>query len=237
VEWELACKGPGSDPYPTGSAIYPACAKEPMTCVSGFGVRAMGHLREWTARGMAKGKGRCAKRTPVDTQGPDLTFRCCKGQATHFEYPPIEPKPAYRKAKVDEKEAARIFAALPELSRIGEDVRFFDPNDGAWLSRSTAPHDAITFGTHPIYWSPETGTELLVIVGRNKSMSFVVALHVLGDGKYKTASYYYMQGDTAPIALAFNQNTKKLYWTSCWQCPGETGTIALKDDHRVVIGQ
>jgi hypothetical protein len=270
VEWEYACKGPNGDPFATGPAWDPACSKEPASCPSGFGVRALGALREWTSSEVPAGNGvsalpatrgggappplknapkdaklvdrramfRCAHRgRAAETQSPDLGFRCCSGPANGGALPPIEVKAALRKTKMDAAQLATIVASIPELSRIAGDVKLFDATDSPWTSKSDKPHDGVTFITQPVYFSPEPGMDLLVATGHGKSQSWVIALHVLPDDTYRAASYFIMQGDTAPVALAYSNNTRKLYWTSCWQCPGETGQIVVKDDHKVVIVQ
>ena len=152
---------------------------------------------------------------------------------------PGEPKPTFRKANVDAAKLSKIFAALPELARIGSDVRLFDPNDGSYLLRSDAPHAGITFTTQPLLYSPEAGLEILVATGATKGASFVVALYVLPDDTYRVASYFLMLHDVAPVALAYDANAKdkRLVWTSCWQCPGEEGFVSVREDRRVVIVQ
>lgn len=95
LEWELACKGPEGHAFAGGESWAPACAKEPRSCASGFGVLGLGAaLREWTssdvgaiekgagvgeAPGLARGASvrgaradavaaehRCARRAAVD---------------------------------------------------------------------------------------------------------------------------------------------------------------------------
>jgi hypothetical protein len=43
--------------------------------------------------------------------------------------------------------------------------------------------------------------------------------------------------EMAPVALAYRKNEPDLWWTTCWQCPGETGHVSLRDDGHVVIVQ
>ena len=107
----------------------------------------------------------------------------------------------------------------------------------AYYRTRVAQPPELRFTTTPLLYSPEPGSDLLVVVGHTKSTGFIVALHVLPEGRYRVASYLYLQGDTAPVALAYQPNQKTLYWTSCWKCPGETGRVSARDDHRVVIVQ
>jgi hypothetical protein len=168
-----------------------------------------------------------------------IAFTMPSGAAPPPPLVPGEPKPTFRKANVDAAKLGKIFGALPELARIGSDVRLFDPNDGSYLLRSDAPHPGITFTTQPILYSPETGLELLVVTGATKGASFVVALYVLPDEQYRVGSYFLMLHDIAPVALAYDPaaKDKRLMWTSCWQCPGEEGFVSVRDDRRVVIVQ
>ena len=252
VEWERACKGPndaspdaggfGADAYSTGRAWNPDCAKEPATCSSPSGARAMGATREWTAGDDQRGEGhRCAARTPAppDRADPQATFRCCHGAANTAVIPEPAQEVPFRRPKLDAAEISAIFAKVPELARVAPDVKFFDPGDANGIvNRSTGSHEGVSFTESPVLWSPEPGAELLVVVGHARSSSFVVALYPLPDGKYRLASSFLMQNDLSPVALAFDgHHRKELIWTSCWSCAGDQGHVSLRDDHRVVIVQ
>ncbi len=244
LEWEHACKGPDGDAFVSGAAWDPVCDKEPNTCVSGYGVRAMGTQREWVkggTRGAQAGapiaSRRCAKRTQ-DPGGAQLAFRCCRGPESKAVVPEIETKPAFRKAKLDAAQIGKIFGAFPELARIGTEIRLFEGEVQSVVNRSNAAHEGITFTGSPTLWSPELGVEVLVVTGRTKNLSFVVALYAGAADKYRLASSFLMLGDVAPVALAYNpQRRKELLWSSCWGCSGEQGSVSLRDDHRVVIVQ
>lgn len=251
LEWERACKGPDAETFATGSGWDPVCATEPATCASGFGVRAMGTIREWVdgkAEGEAglpvRGSGpkepgpgvqRCARKSRVQGTAQDLGFRCCKG-GDKAKLAELEP---FRKTKLDAKELAEIVAQSPELAKLGTDIRLFDPADAnAVTGRTQAPRDGLSFSTQPISWSPDPGIEILVVTGRSKNASFVLALYPLAGGKYKTASYFVMLGDVAPVALAYNPGKRReLQWTTCWGCSGESGGVSFREDRRIVIVQ
>ncbi len=251
LEWERACKGPEAEPFATGSGWDPACNTESATCVSGFGARGMGALREWVD---GKGEGeeglpvrgggpkepgagvqRCARKSRGQGTAADLGFRCCKG-GEKPKIPEIEP---FRKTKLEAKELAEIIAQAPELTKLGADIRLFDPADtNAVTGRTQAPREGLTFSTQPILWSPDTGIEVLVVTGRSKNASFVLALYPLANGKYKTASYFVMLGDVAPVALAYNPGKRReLQWSTCWGCSGESGGVSFREDRRIVIVQ
>jgi hypothetical protein len=154
---------------------------------------------------------------------------------------PVPPPPSsgtyplLRKATLGIDELSKLVTASPELNRVGTDLAFFDPEDGSYIARSNADREGISFTTSPLLWSPEPGQQVLVVAARGKSASFVAAWWVLPDGSYRLASTFVMLGEIAPVALAHKATERTLWWTSCWQCPGETGHVSVRDDHHVVI--
>ncbi len=267
LEWERACKGPDGDPYVSGNAWDAACEKEPATCASGFGVRSMGTIREWTSSHIlptselalalqaVRGAGesevdgghttptmhRCAHRTRAKesrAQG-DLGFRCCKGAANVAQIAAIGSRPGFRPTELDARQVSKIFATVPELSRLGTDIRLFDPDDiKNILARSGSKGDGASFSTAPILWSPENGAELLVMTGRGKSAAFIVALYPLPNNKYKLASYYLLLNELSPVTLAYDpRRRQELIWSACWGCAGDQGSVRVRDDHHVVVVQ
>jgi hypothetical protein len=151
--------------------------------------------------------------------------------------PTAETYPWVRKATLSLDELAKLVVASPELAHVGSDPAFFDPADGSYILRSTADREGITFSSQPILWSPEAGQQMLVVAARGKAASFVAAWWVLPDGGHRLASTFVMMGEVAPVALAYRPAERTLWWTSCWQCPGETGHVSVRDDHHVVIVQ
>jgi hypothetical protein len=151
--------------------------------------------------------------------------------------PSAETYPPVRKATLSLDELAKLVAASPELARVGTELAFFDPADGSYILRSTADREGITFSSQPLLWSPEPGQQVLVVAARGKAVSFVAAWWVLPAGHYRLASTFVMMGEIAPVALAYRPAERTLWWTSCWQCPGETGHVSVRDDHHVVIVQ
>jgi hypothetical protein len=252
LEWERACKGPDGDPFATGAKWNAACEKDRARCASGFGVRAMGAANELTDSRFAAAEGgadgpnlvrggghRCAARGKGGASA-ETGFRCCKGDANAVRVAAIEARPGFKKTSIEPAQLAKIFAQIPELVRIGSDLRYFTEGDiRAMWARSGAAHEGVTFTTAPVLWSPETGAEVLVATGRGKAMSFVVALWTLPGDRYRFASSLLMLNDLSPVALAYeNPHRKELRWTSCWGCNGEQGSVSYRpDDHRVVIVQ
>jgi formylglycine-generating enzyme required for sulfatase activity len=260
LEWEHACKGPDGDAFATGATWNPACEKDGARCASGYRVRALGTIAELTSSRFTTTDGsesapvlrggtgapstrRCAARSRASgATGASAApgFRCCKGPPSAPRIAPIEPRPAFKKANLEPSQLAKIFAQVPELLRIGSDLRYFTEGDiRAMTSRGSASHEGVTFLTSPVLWSPEPGAELLVATGRGRTMSFVVALWVLPGDRYRFGSSFLMLNDLSPVALAFETSRRKeLRWTSCWGCNGEQGSVSYRpEDHRVVIVQ
>jgi hypothetical protein len=151
--------------------------------------------------------------------------------------PTSETYPFFRKTQLALDDLARLVADSPSLARVGTELSFFDPQDGSYIVRSNADREGISFTTQPILWSPEPGQQVLVVAARGKAASFVGAWWLLPDGSHRLASSFVMMGEIAPVALAFRSTERTLWWTSCWQCPGETGHVSVRDDHHVVIVQ
>jgi hypothetical protein len=151
--------------------------------------------------------------------------------------PTGETYPLFRKTTLALDELAKLVTDAPELGRVGTELAFFDPADGSYIVRSTADRQGVTFSSQPILWSPEPGQQVLVVAARGKAASFVAAWWVLPGGGYRLASTFVMMGEIAPVALAYKPTEKTLSWTSCWQCPGETGHVSVREDHHVVIVQ
>lgn len=266
LEWERACKGPEGDPFPTGNAWDSSCDRDSTSCVSGFNVRAMGSILEWTqssfqgpggvSRGsVVRGGGdprgdvleldrstmrRCGRRVKGPTEAaPDVGFRCCKGPANTATIAPIELlKYPFRRTKLEASDFAKIVQQVPELKKLGTEIRFFDEEIAkASVGRSKVV-DGFEFATNPILWDPEPGVTLLVTTGKAKTMSFIVAVYPLPGDKYRYASSFIFVNDQSPVGLMFaKEHRDQLLWSSCWGCQGEQGAVQIKDDHKVMIVQ
>jgi hypothetical protein len=156
------------------------------------------------------------------------------------EVPPAtsETHPFFRKTTLSVEDLTKLVTSAPELARVGKELAFFDPGDGSYITRSSADHEGVTFTSQPVLWSPSQGRQVLVVAAHGKTASFVAAWWVLPDGGYRLASSLVMLGEIAPIALAWRPGERgTLWWTSCWQCPGETGHVSIRDDHHIVIVQ
>lgn len=261
LEWERACRGPNGDLFAAGAAWDPTCSKTPEQCVSGFGVRSMGaSIQEWTASVIADSSGpkrvaikgafggaspaahRCAARHGMEpaVSGKPIGFRCCSGPAPSVSVAAIEAQPTFRRATIDANRLSDVLSAMPELARLRGGVRFFKETDVAEVTEKakSPPGASWNVTVEPILWSPETGTEVLVVIGRAKGGAFVVALHQLPENKYRLASSMIFANEQGPIVLAYQSNLRReILWSMAWGAAGEGGAITYRDDHRVVIVQ
>ena len=260
VEWERACKGPDGQAYAGNAAWDPKCAKEPESCASGFGVVGMGARREWTAseidgksesgavlRGGAPDAAaqdhRCARRVGVDpgSAGDDVGFRCCGGAPNAVTIPKIVGGANFGPLELKADALSEIFGVVPELSKLGKDLKYFDPETSP--KRVVERADGGTtkgyeLTTAPVAWSPVPGESLIVVAGLAGDDSFIVAMYRLPGDRYRIASSLVLKKDAGPVVLAYDRSVdKRLEWSTCWQCPGESGRITYRDDGRVVITQ
>lgn len=262
LEWERACKGPDSEPYPTGAAWAERCAVEPRSCASGFDVLAMGMgMREWTASDVVPEDGprraavrgapakapatehRCAARRGIDpeTRADDLGFRCCAGAPNAAVV--SEPKlgQTFRKVRITADRLEKLFAEHPRTKSLAKDVKFFREPDAANTVVARGPGDkkGFLFTVAPLIWNPVAGSEFLIVSGRSgESTSFVVVYHVLDEDRYALASSFIMLQEPGPVALAYSGYIRpRLHFSTCWGCPGETGKILHRDPDSVVILQ
>jgi hypothetical protein len=262
AEWERACKGASNDPFPGGPGFRDACRDDPKTCASGFGVLAMGSMREWTAgdieavgdvkggaavRGAPRSAGeqdkRCAKRTPVDagSGADDMGFRCCGGDAVVVPFPkPTEAAP-FEATDLAGERLAQILRAVPQLAKLSGDPKYFD--EAGAVRDVTARADAGTpdgykLTTAPLLWRPVLGEEVVVVAVQVGVDSLVAAFHKLPGDRLRVASTLVLKKDAGPVVLAYDRSApRRLEWSTCWGCRGESGRITYRDDRRVVITQ
>lgn len=273
LEWEKACKGPGDDTFPGGDRFDPACGNDPKTCASGFGVLGMGAaFREWTASevaevrdfvaGAAATRGgskdaaehehRCAHRTAVSAASSEsiLAFRCCGGAPNAKPIDAVPIGQTFARAEVPPALLGELFATIPQLRKLGTDIKYFDEQKAKdAITRADAgpavPKN-MELTTAPLLWNPVPGEEILVVTGAAGDSSFVVALYKLPEERYRIASSLILKNERGPIVIGYNASigrrskeigTPRLFWATCWDCPSESGKITYRDDNRVVITQ
>jgi formylglycine-generating enzyme required for sulfatase activity len=262
AEWELACKGPEGSLYAGRAGWDDACSRDPSSCASSFGVVAMGAYREWTSsdvaavgdvkagaavRGAPSSASpldrRCARRSSVEpsTSSNDLTFRCCGGAPNDVALPAPKRGATFERAELSASALEEMFGVIPQLSKL-KDLKYFDAEAAARTVTSKADAGADPKGyiltTTPLSWRPVPGEELVVVTGLANEDSFIVALYRLPDGRHRVASSLVLKRDRGPVILAYDRSVDtRLEWSTCWQCPGESGRITYRDDRRVVITQ
>lgn len=264
LEWERACKGPAGDLYGAGNRWDPACAREPASCTSGFGVLALGGaMREWTDSDLPSTEGadrrrasvrgaaptadgvdhRCAHRAGVDSsaKATDLGFRCCRGAPNAAAIPPPRTgEPSFGKVEVDLKKISKVLAASPRLAPYAKDLAFFKEEEAikTVLQRGDAgaAKPGPVFTTGGVLWSPVPTEEVIVLALKAKSASLIVALYRLPEDNYRLASSLVLKDESGPVVLSFTGfNKKRVLWSTCWECAGEQGAVEYRDGKRLVI--
>ncbi len=98
-------------------------------------------------------------------------------------------------------------------------------------------HPEYTYTVNPVRWSPTFGEDILVLIARSRLGSWVSALYVLPDGRYRHGSTFVLREDPQPLALAYGPARREVAWATCWGCGGESGLVAYDETNRVVIVQ
>jgi len=260
LEWERACKGPDNSPYPSGAHFDARCLTHPDRCKTGFDVLAMGVThREWTAsdRGssnevlwVARGSTmdapdeshRCAARTPMPGSASDknVAFRCCRGAPNAVRVKePTQGKP-YQKASLSPEHLKALMRSDPITLPLSEGVQFFREPEAAEtvVSRGGGDKKGLTFSVAPTLWNPSVGVNLLVLVAHAKETSFVLVYNVVAKDEYGLTASFVMKSEPGPVALAFDDSIRtRLFFSTCWGCPGETGKILFREPESAAIVQ
>jgi hypothetical protein len=258
LEWERACKGPRSNVFAWGSENNAECSSDAAGCVSAFGVRGLGSLREWTASDVETGasrgavvrgaspsepaeRRRCARRalSDADTRS-DVGFRCCHGPPNAARVETPRTGATFTQIELPLPRLAELLGADSRTRGLARELGYFEA-DAVRTVLDRGPRDTKGFllTTAPLLWNPVAGSDFLVVAGRSgQATSFVVAFHVLREDDYRLASSFVMQGEPGPIVLAYNGYIRpRLHFSSCWGCPGETGKILYREPDQAVILQ
>lgn len=262
AEWERACKADDDTPYPGGAQWDAAvCGHGELgTCATHEGVFLMGtRAAEWTSddldtRAVIRGAGRdaagpmhrcAARRTAVpEAPGLELGFRCCSGaQPPSAPYPRAVSQRSFRDEPMTAAQISQIIAQVPELERLGlrAGLALFTPpainevmNHG---STAVELHPEYSFTVNPVRWSPVFGEDMLVLIGRSTPGSWIAALWVLPNGRYRHASSFLLRNDPVSLALAYGPARREVSWAACWNCGGEYGSVTYTEENRAVIVQ
>jgi len=264
LEWERACKGPNSEAYSTGARFEPECQRKPNDCASGFEVLSLGiALREFTAsdviaqgsgaargvalRGASEGSPRtdhrCAHRDAgaESERGLDLGFRCCHGPPNAIRVEEPHQLAVFDRAKLELPAAIKLLESDPKTAHLAKEFTFFREPEAAETVVSRGPGDrqGLRFTVAPLLWSPVAGTRYLLLLGRSgKDTSVVLSYYVIREGEYRLASSFVMKNEPGPIAFAHHESIRpRLFFSSCWKCPGETGRILYREPDSIAIVQ
>jgi hypothetical protein len=261
LEWERACKGPDSKPYSTGEQFDDRCLLHPNQCATGFDVLAMGvGFKEWTASdigsttdAMAAVRGsnakspneshRCATRigSKSNSRDKDVAFRCCKGAPNAATVAEPALGKAFEKAPINTPRLVQILDGNPITKQLNGNVQLFREPEAAdtVVEKGSGDRKGLTFSVAPVIWNPSLGVRILLMTGRSgKDTSFVLAYNVISKDDYSLAASFIMKNDPGPVALAFDDSIRpRLFFSTCWGCPGETGRILFREPEAVVIVQ
>jgi hypothetical protein len=261
LEWERACKGPENRQYSTGDHLDARCKTNPAQCTSSFDVLAMGMTsREWTSsdfgssnEAMAIARGstadfpdeahRCSARQAFRATSNDKAFglRCCRGapNAARVKDPVLGR--AFQKATISLPQLTQLLQNNAISKGLAEGVQLFREPEAAEtvVEKGTGDRKGLTFSVAPVMWNPGVGVQFLLIVGRSgKDVSFVLAYNVVAKDDYALASSFTMKSETGPVALAYDESIRtRLFFSTCWGCPGETGKILFREPESVAILQ
>jgi formylglycine-generating enzyme required for sulfatase activity len=193
---------------------------------------------------------RCAHRGAVDpsTAAADLGFRCCYGEPPTALIPSPSWQATVRKIDLAPVRLQQLFASNRRLAALAGEVKYFREETATDTVRRRGKARGLDGGTlppntemttSPIVWNPVPGEQIVVATGQaGGKASFVVAFHQLPDGRLRVGSALIMSDEPGPIVLVYNALVRrKLQWTTCWECFGETGAISYRADNRVVITQ
>ncbi|MEM9694579.1 MAG: SUMF1/EgtB/PvdO family nonheme iron enzyme, partial [Myxococcota bacterium] len=235
---------------------WTASPVEPIAGLFDRGVAVRGAARD-TSDPTAR---RCARRTvqPSENKDEKLGFRCCYGEAQAAE--PI-PSPGWRPTieatTISSSRLGELFASDPALATVADGIEFFrDEAAGATVvqkGRDRAkeefeePRATTVFSSKPLRWRPVPGESVLLVIGRAGENSFIVALHELGEERFRLGAALVLRREAGPVAFAYNRQVaamreasplrRKVLWSTCWNCFGEMGNITYRSENRVVITQ
>jgi hypothetical protein len=261
LEWERACKGPGSKPYPTGDLFDARCLSHPNQCATGFDVLGMGLAqREWTAsdlgstaEAMAVVRGsdaqspdeehRCAARVGIhsNSRTKDIGFRCCKGAPNAAQVTEPALGKAFERGQLSTQRLGQILEGNPITKPLAENAQLFREPEAAdtVVEKGSSDRKGLTFSVAPVIWNPSLGVSFLLVTGRSgKDTCYVLAYNIISKDEVTLAASFIMRSEPGPVAFAFDDSIRpRLFFSTCWGCPGETGKILFREPEAVAIVQ
>ncbi|MEZ4439393.1 MAG: SUMF1/EgtB/PvdO family nonheme iron enzyme [Polyangiaceae bacterium] len=193
---------------------------------------------------------RCAHRSVVNVAATEsnLGFRCCYGDPSPAKIASPDWEDTIKRVEISTEKLTELFASNPRLAPYAKDIKYFreEAAEDTIMRRGRArgtdagalPENTY-LTTSPVMWNPVPGEHVLLVVGRSgEKDAFIVAFHEVPGGRYRVGSALLMKDEVGPVAIVYNPFVRrKLHWTSCWECYGETGNITYREENRVVITQ
>jgi hypothetical protein len=191
---------------------------------------------------------RCAHRAAAapTSASDDIGFRCCRGEAPPATIPSPGWSPKVKRVEFSTTQLAELFRASERLAPFASDIKWFNEKAaaetvvrrGKTRGAGNEPASSTELYTSPLVWSPVPGEQILLVTGQSGKDSFIVAFHELPGGRYRVASAMLMKNEIGPVVIVDDQGpSRKLLWTTCWECHGESGNITYRSENRVVITQ
>ncbi len=135
----------------------------------------------------------------------------------------------------------QILDGNPITKQLVGNVQLFREPEAAdtVVEKGSGDKKGLTFSVAPIFWNPSLGVRILLVTGRaGKDTSFVLAYNVINKDDYSLAASFIMRNEPGPVALAFDDSIRpRMFFSTCWGCPGETGKILFREPESVVIVQ
>lgn len=236
LEWEAACR----------AGAVPRMGSELAEWTSGPATRFADGGAGITRGGRAdaaRGEDRCGVRhaTSTETSSNELGFRCCGGEAPELAYPTETTGAPFVERSITTEEARRALASVPELAAHAATFTLFTEADvGQVFVRGAVTPEAVGVRKPvrgALRFTPRPYDESLILVGRAGPSSLIAVLYPAGGGYVHGASMV-LENDPVSVLVTYAaSNTTAAQWTSCFDCPGEGGTIELRPDGRIVVVQ
>jgi hypothetical protein len=147
---------------------------------------------------------------------------------------------AYQKTTMSNQQLLELLRSHAISKVLVEGAQFFREPEAAQtvVERGSGDRKGLTFSVAPVLWNPSVGVQFLLLVGHAKDTSFVLAYNVVTKDQYALAASFMMKSEPGPVALAFDDSIRtRLFFSTCWGCPGETGKVIFREPESAAILQ
>jgi hypothetical protein len=185
---------------------------------------------------------RCAARNALRASAGDKTiaFRCCRGAPNAAQVKEPALGKAYLKTSLSTSRLAELLRGSPVSNALTDGAQFFRDPEAAdtVLEKGSGDKKGLTFSVAPVLWNPSVGVQFLLVVGHTKDTSYVLVYNVVAKEEHSLAASFIMKNEPGPVALAFDDSIRtRLFFSTCWGCPGETGKILFREPESAAILQ